>query len=392
MNGMEHLICQAVEVAGGLLLVFGYLIYRKNKAETWACLALLFFGIGAVIFGVFGILLHHNPFGLSHYQFLRATSFRASIGGTAIGLFIALLLAGQIQKLGQRQGAEEIRTPTGMAVIMNAIGMILVGIVGVLLSVCVVAILISGCRTACEDPFITDIKQASQTLHHDQSDIVAYLQRADAYYELRKYDKADMDYTKAIQFGVKRCAVYLKRGKCLNAMGSNQAALKDLLRAKEISPASSQCYHRLADAYRDQGKDKEALAAYKQGLELDPKNAPLHACQAWMYQRKGDLVAAEQGFNTAIALDPGYTYAYYGRGQLFVAMGEHAKAVDDFTKVLEAEPTCFLQRIQPEVYLARNISARKAGRSGYDFDLIKALFQKIRLMNIDRRIEAAEQN
>lgn len=251
-------------------------------------------------------------------------------------------------------------------------------------------ILVRSSPESCEAPFIRDIQQASVAIRRDNTDVAAHLQRAAAYRELGKHGKAAADCSRAITLGAKDADVYLTRAKCFNVIDRNPAALEDIRRAQELSPPSPRSHHLLADIHSDMGNYDEALAAFTEGLKLDPTNVPLLTCQARMFRKKGDLDDAERGFNAALALDPSDAYAYHCRGQLFAEMGEHAKAVDDFNAALDAEPTCFLRRLWVSTYLARGKSAHALGLKRYRADLFKAVYEILRQKMVDRRIQAAE--
>ena len=56
------------------------------------------------------------------------------------------------------------------------------------------------------------------------------------------------------------------------------------------------------------------------------------------YARQGNLDAAISEFNKALALDSGYTRAYYDRALTYHGKGDYAKAVSDYTKAVTLDP------------------------------------------------------
>jgi tetratricopeptide (TPR) repeat protein len=135
----------------------------------------------------------------------------------------------------------------------------------------------------------------------------------DTYMQVKQYEKAAQEYSKAIEKNTKDAYGYYKRGVALLFMNNFDAAIADFTKALEINKNDPDCHN-------------------NRGLALS---------------YKGDLVGAMKDFDKAIELDPGFGQAFINRGSALVAIKEFDKAVKDFDKAIKIDPK------NPEIYLQR---------------------------------------
>ena len=88
----------------------------------------------------------------------------------------------------------------------------------------------------------------------------------------------------------------------------------------------------------DSGKPKEAAAAYREALKLDPGNSKLHYDFSVALARLGDHTAQLQELEKAIELDPNLPQAHHDLGLLFLMQDRKAEAEKAFENALAADP------------------------------------------------------
>ena len=77
--------------------------------------------------------------------------------------------------------------------------------------------------------------------------------------------------------------------------------------------------------------------------------------------------------NQALKLKPDDWAASYARGQLYIATGNWAGAVDDYNRVIEANPTAEQGQIMVQSYLMRGKAREQLGqKAGAEADIKKA--------------------
>ena len=104
---MTHIIPVSVELAGSLLLIGGYVSYRHGQAAPWAIRAELVLAVGALCYALIGAILYWHTFGINEHVLAVLRTTRPSIGGICVGIFISLILSGQLWKIGRRPKKEQ---------------------------------------------------------------------------------------------------------------------------------------------------------------------------------------------------------------------------------------------------------------------------------------------
>ncbi|MDH4265659.1 MAG: tetratricopeptide repeat protein [Deltaproteobacteria bacterium] len=97
------------------------------------------------------------------------------------------------------------------------------------------------------------------------------------------------------------------------------------------------------------GKIQEAMEAFGEAIELDPKLALAYVTRGIGYGRIGNYQQAIRDFDRAIELEPKYADAYGGRGVTYGLLGDHRQAIRDFDRAIELEPK------YPPAYTARGV-------------------------------------
>lgn len=155
--------------------------------------------------------------------------------------------------------------------------------------------------------------------------------------------------------------------------GMRQAAAGDYKRAVDSFSTSARILPGMAPAYLQRGFAHESLnqidaafADYQRAAQADPKLAAAHSALGGIYSVRKDWEHAMQEFTLAISLDP-TVEALYGRGQVYESLGQHQKAIEDYTAAIAVLPDA------PHVYLARATARTNIGdRKGAEEDARQA--------------------
>jgi tetratricopeptide (TPR) repeat protein len=147
------------------------------------------------------------------------------------------------------------------------------------------------------------IQPLNQAIDADAGNYQAFNTRAVAYFELKDYENALLDYDQAIQLKPDFYKPYYNRAKLKTARGESDAALKDFAEAIRRAPDTS-------DIYLDRGQ---------------------------LFASIGNLTSALSDFNQAIQLDPKSSLAYFNRGNIRFQEEEYPAALDDFTKTVQLD-------------------------------------------------------
>ena len=125
----------------------------------------------------------------------------------------------------------------------------------------------------------------------------------------------------------------------------------------------------LGCALRSQGRFEEAIEVLRDSLTANPDNAMVWNTLGTVMAELGDTMNGEIFFNEALRLDPGFSKARYNRGNMRMALGEIAAALEDCETAL-AETKALDERIMMQ--LARSTILINLGRVADGWDAYEA--------------------
>lgn len=105
--------------------------------------------------------------------------------------------------------------------------------------------------------------------------------------------------------------------------------------ALQINPNNFVAHNNLGLAYKEMGRDSEAMWHYKKALEISPYYPLAHNNIGNIYLEKNDEKTALLHYKNALALDPHYAEAYNNIGAIFLKNDNLAEAEKYFLKALE---------------------------------------------------------
>lgn len=121
--------------------------------------------------------------------------------------------------------------------------------------------------------------------------------------------------------------------------GDIKGALKDQERAIEIDPGNADYFNNLGLLHGGRSATREAEAAYKKSLELDPSSPEALANYAGLLLTSGRNAEARELIDRAIAEDPGFDIALFQRGRYKLQTGDQQGGLDDMLRATAANPT-----------------------------------------------------
>ena len=162
---------------------------------------------------------------------------------------------------------------------------------------------------------------------------ISYNNKGNSFARENKFQKAIIEYNKAIELDANYFMGYINRGSAYAKSGKENKAMIDYNNVIEINQiVLDTCIKRnilpnvyffRAEVFINQKKYKEAIADY----------------------------------NKAIELNPNYTDAYFARGVSYSILEKHKEAIVNYNKAIELSPT------ESSVYLYRGVSKEKSGLS-----------------------------
>ena len=188
--------------------------------------------------------------------------------------------------------------------------------------------------------FQASIDDYNRALELSPNDLESSLGLSMALTELGKYDEAIQLYTKMIQREGELGLVLVRRGDTYAKMGRSANALFDYDRALALNPQYAEAYQSRALLQRELGNTKEALADNEKALSLQPA---LFGGKYFLIEtnlKNGAYDQALNQLNQLLEKSP-EARAFYDRGLLLLRVNEPDRALADFTKAVESDPTYY---------------------------------------------------
>jgi tetratricopeptide (TPR) repeat protein len=138
-----------------------------------------------------------------------------------------------------------------------------------------------------------------------------------------------------IQETFHQAAAYHRRGQITEAIASYRKVVR-------LKPDWAEAYFRLGLVLREQERQEEALAYYRQALQLDPNyqvvQAELFSTRALIYHRQGKLEEAIADYDRALELNRDSPRDYCNLGVALKAQGQLERAVACYRQALKLNP------------------------------------------------------
>ncbi|MFB3917934.1 MAG: tetratricopeptide repeat protein [Terriglobales bacterium] len=111
------------------------------------------------------------------------------------------------------------------------------------------------------------------------------------------------------------------------------------VKSMRIAESAADFFARGIVLEEDPASYKEAIAAYRKVIELEPKHAAAHINLGTIYYNRHDFSQAERHYRMAIEADSRYALAYFDLGNVLDETGRINAAIDAYKTALTLAPT-----------------------------------------------------
>ena len=163
----------------------------------------------------------------------------------------------------------------------------------------------------------------------------------DSAYKLQKsgnLTQAEMLYHRALQGEPGNPFALYGLGTIAMARGGFGEAIPLLKRALANGYSAETVYTHLGIAQQTAGQPKDALATYRAGMALDPRNPRYPSNASVVLVQLGDPEAGLLEALRAVSLDPAFASAHLNAGSILDALGRHGEARAALETAVRLEP------------------------------------------------------
>ncbi len=129
-----------------------------------------------------------------------------------------------------------------------------------------------------------------------------------------------------------------ERGTFLMGLEKIEEAIKAYSDVIELNPRYSAAYNNRGIVYANKGEYDLAITDFSKSIELNPSDFFAYNNRGNAYNDIGKFDEAIKDFNTAINLKPDYSNAYNNRGNVYMKKHYLEKAIEDFNTAIRLEP------------------------------------------------------
>ncbi len=184
-----------------------------------------------------------------------------------------------------------------------------------------------------------------------------------ALYHLKDYLLSLEECNKALKLDPSDSRIYYNRGNSYLALGRIPESHQDFDRSIELDSRNPKFFHSKGLAYQDSDYEK-AIEFFEKALEVDSGNIPSLYHLGLMQHRGGHLAEAIDNLTKVLHTIGDERLVLESRGLVYQDNKSHSRAIEDFTRAIELEPT------YAEVYYYRGISKIEMARlkEGFTFE------------------------
>lgn len=173
-------------------------------------------------------------------------------------------------------------------------------------------------------------------IEHEPADAsIAYYNRAHAFREHGRLDRAIADYDMVLALSPSDYKAHYERGMLFEQSGQIDKAVADYDRTIVLNPSYIDALISRGVLYGKEGSFEKAIAYFTRSIAVDPKNVESYNNRGIAYVLTGQFREALEDFTRAVVLDEKNGSVLLNRGRLYLRTGNRALAFEDFQKACE---------------------------------------------------------
>lgn len=163
-----------------------------------------------------------------------------------------------------------------------------------------------------------------EVLKQDRKHVPSMINLTRAYLDLEQYDKASRMIDEAIAIDSANAKAHLVKGRVMQSTQNMEEATTAYLKSIQLDGFNPFAYNNLALIYIQNGTYHEAIPLLEKGIGQKDDVAYFHNNLGIAYEGAGDQVKAEEAFQQALNIDPGYEKAITNLERIQTARGDRS--------------------------------------------------------------------
>ncbi len=131
---------------------------------------------------------------------------------------------------------------------------------------------------------------------------------------------------------------HLERGNAWYDLKSYDNAINEFTRAVELDPQMIKAYQMRGLIWMDKEDYDKAIADGGMAIAIDPRCKEAFALRGLAFFKKGEFDLTIADMSKVMEIDPTYALVYQGRGRVWVRKHEYGKAIADYDEAIRLAP------------------------------------------------------
>jgi len=192
--------------------------------------------------------------------------------------------------------------------------------------------------------FAAALADSDRSLAIDPNQLAPHVGRGNALFALGRLNEAEQAFDRVLAVDANAVPALMMRGIIHGEFRRFAQSLADLERAAALAPGDAAIQTNIGNTLRMMEKNQEAAAAFDRAIALDPRFAKAHYGRAIVWHKVGELERAMADCTHALALDPSLGIAATERfhvASLLCDWRDRAAMIDDLARRIRREEVLF---------------------------------------------------
>jgi choline-sulfatase len=185
------------------------------------------------------------------------------------------------------------------------------------------------------------INSLLEVTRQDPKVIDAWFMLGNEYYRKRQFTQAIESYKQALALKSDYDLVVINMANAYRQLGKDEEALVGYRRFMSLDPRNAQIRYEAAQILLDRGRLAEARTQLEEALKLQPSMAAARNALGIIALKNGDAAQAEREIRSAIDLKADVRLAHFNLALLAEQRGDLSAAVDEYKREIELYPTSY---------------------------------------------------
>ena len=177
----------------------------------------------------------------------------------------------------------------------------------------------------------------NEVIQIETNNWLANIGRGGAYQHLGQFEKAEVDFNKAIVLAtniIPLSYAYLNRGAFYKVITNYDKAIDDFSRAIQINPSFQLAYDYRADVYNSERQFDLSIIDCNMAISLNPDSLSAYCTKGSAFAGKHNYDKAIEAYAKALMLDSNSVWAYSQRAHSYANKEDYLAAIKDFDAVI----------------------------------------------------------